>query len=75
MILELIPEVRSLSSHEKRQLAEELLVAADQEEGTVTVDAAILKLLDQRIAEHEANPAAVSSWEDVRARVFRLNES
>jgi putative addiction module component (TIGR02574 family) len=75
MILEHIPEARKLSSYDKRQLAEELLVAADEEEGEVVVDPAILDLVDQRMADYAANPDAVSSWEEVRARVFRRHES
>ena len=60
MILEHIPEAQNLSSNDKRQLAEELLVAADREEGVV-LDPVILELLDQRMADYAANPYAVSS--------------
>ncbi|WP_395750545.1 addiction module protein [Prosthecobacter sp.] len=59
-----------MSSHEKRQLAEELLDSADAENGEVSVDAAILALLDQRLAAYEAHPQAISPWEEVRSRVF-----
>lgn len=69
MILEQLPAVQSLSTAEKRQLAEELLLAADDTD-EVEVDPAILALLEARLADHEANPSAVSSWEEVKARVF-----
>ena len=70
MILETLPTVRQLSAPEKRQLAEELWDSADAEEGEVSVHPAIAELLDQRLAAYEANPTAVSTWEEVEARVF-----
>ena len=70
MILETLPSVRQLSSRDKRQLAEELLNSADAEDCEVVVDAAIMDLLDQRLAAYEANPQAVSTWEEVQSRVF-----
>ena len=70
MILETLPAVRQLSSRDKRQLAEELLNSADAEDCEVVVDAAIMDLLDQRLAAYEANPQAVSTWEEVQSRVF-----
>lgn len=70
MILETFPVVRQLSSRDKRQLAEELWNSADAEEGEVSVDAGILELLEQRLAEHSANPQVVSTWEEVKSRVF-----
>ncbi|MBB5032678.1 addiction module protein [Prosthecobacter vanneervenii] len=70
MILETLPAVRLLSPRDKRQLAEELLDSADAEDGEVVVDAAIMELLDRRLAAHAANPQAVSTWEEVQSRVF-----
>ncbi len=70
MIMETLPAVRQLSSRDKRQLAEELWNSADAEDGEVTVDAAVLELLEQRLAAHAANPQAVSTWEEVKSRVF-----
>jgi putative addiction module component (TIGR02574 family) len=70
MILETLPTVRQLSSRDKRQLAEELWNSADAEDGEVNVDAAVLDLLAQRVAAHAANPQAVSTWEEVKSRVF-----
>ena len=74
MILELLPDVQRLPASQKRQLAEELLLEAD---GTdeVDVDPAILSLLESRLAAHEADPSAVSSWEEVKERVFRRHGS
>lgn len=70
MILETMPAARQLSAAEKRLLAEELWTSADQEDGEVSVDAAILKLLDERLADHEARPEAISTWDQVKARIF-----
>jgi putative addiction module component (TIGR02574 family) len=70
MILETMPSLRQLPPNEKRQLAEELWDKADAEEGEVTVDATILSLLEQRLADHAANPQSGSTWEDVKSRVF-----
>ncbi len=74
MILELLPEVQRLPASEKRQLAEELLLVAD---GTdeVEVDPVIMALLDSRLAAYDADPSAVSTWEEVKARVFKRHAS
>lgn len=70
MILETMPAARLLSSAEKRQLAEELWTSADSEEGETSVDAAILRLLDQRLTDHETQPQATSTWDEVKRRIF-----
>ena len=70
MILETMPEVRQLSSAQKRMLAEELWTCADAEEAEVEVADPVLRLLNQRLAEHEAHPDAVSAWDAVNRRVF-----
>ncbi|HEY1052080.1 MAG TPA: addiction module protein [Prosthecobacter sp.] len=46
----------------------------DTEEEEITVHPAILELLDQRLAEYEKNPQAVSTWEEVQARAFRRRQ-
>jgi len=69
MILEQLPELKGMSSSEKRMLAQELVQAADSEDGR-ELDLAIIELLDQRLADYDANPEAVSSWADVQRRVF-----
>lgn len=43
----------------------------EPEDEEVSVHPAILELLDQRLAEYEKNPLAVSTWEDVQERAFR----
>lgn len=70
MILEQLPEVQRLPADQKRQLAEELWLETDAS-NECEVDPAILALLDARLAEHAANPDAVSTWEEVQARVFK----
>jgi putative addiction module component (TIGR02574 family) len=74
MILELLPDVQRLPASQKRQLAEELLTEADAAED-IEVDPAIVELLESRLAAYESDPHAVSSWEDVKARVFRRHGS
>ena len=70
MILEQLPEVQRLPAAQKRQLAEELWLAAD-DNSEVEVDPAILGLLESRLAAHASDSAAVSSWKEVEARVFK----
>lgn len=48
--------------------------ADDAEEVEVEVHPAILELLDQRLAEYERNPQAVSTWEEVQERAFRRRQ-
>ncbi len=74
MILELLPDVQRLPASQKRKLAEELLSEADGAD-EVEIDPAIMELLEARIAAHENDPAAVSSWDEVKARVFRRHGS
>lgn len=74
MILETMPVVQQLSSRDKRQLAEELWNAADAEDAEVMDEAAVLKLLDRRLADHEASPEALAAWEEVKSRVFAGRE-
>jgi putative addiction module component (TIGR02574 family) len=74
MILELLPDVQLLPASQKRQLAEELLLEADGID-EVEIDPAILALLESRLVAHEADPAAVSTWDEVKARVFRRHGS
>ena len=73
MILEQFPDTGRLTAVEKRIFALELVQAADAEEGN-ELDPAILALLDQRLAHHEANPAATSTWQEVQQRVFGSRE-
>jgi putative addiction module component (TIGR02574 family) len=70
MILETMPVVQQLSSYDKRLLAEELWNAANAEDAEVTDEAAILQLLDRRLADHDASPESLAAWEEVKSRVF-----
>jgi len=70
MILEQLPEVQRLPAAQKRQLAEELWLAAD-DNSEEEVDPAILGLLESRLAVHASDPTAVSPWKEVEARVFQ----
>jgi putative addiction module component (TIGR02574 family) len=68
MIVESLPEVLALPTDQKQVLAEELLnqVALEKER-----DPALLDLLRQRLAEHEAGHDPGVRWEDLRARLLR----
>jgi len=72
MILEKLEEVRALSPEEKVILAGELWrEAADN--SVIDVNPALTELLRQRLREYHANPDAVSSWEDVKARLLGVH--
>ncbi len=74
MILETMPVVQQLSSRDKRLLAEELWNAADAEDAEVSDEAAVLNLLDQRLAAHEASPQALAAWEEVKSHIIAGRE-
>ena len=74
MILETMPVVQQLSSRDKRLLAEELWNAADAEDAEVMDEAAVLELLDRRLADHEATPEALAAWEEVKSRIMAGRE-
>ncbi|WP_397381344.1 addiction module protein [Prosthecobacter sp.] len=75
MILETMPVVQQLSSRDKRLLAEELWKAADAEDAEVMDEAAVLQLLDRRLADHEATPEALAAWEEVKSRIMEGREN
>lgn len=69
------PQIRELL-HEYINKADERLinlmyamVQADMKEDDYALSAAHKKILDERIAVHEANPSSGSSWEEVKTRV------
>lgn len=70
MILETLPVVQQLSSRDKRRLAEELWNAADAEDAAVMDEAAVLQLLDRRLAAHEATPEAIAAWDEVKSHIL-----
>ena len=61
----LVERARSLEVAERVELINELWASIDQEALPVTPDEAAL--IDQRLAEADANPLAGRSWEDVEA--------
>jgi hypothetical protein len=67
MIVERLPEVLALRTEEKELLAEELLnqVVLEKEK-----DPALIELLRQRLAEHEAAPESGLRWEELRDRLL-----
>jgi hypothetical protein len=48
----------------------ELWNTAASEDGEAGVEDALLELIGQRLLAHAANPAAVSTWDEVNQRVF-----
>jgi putative addiction module component (TIGR02574 family) len=67
-VIERLPEVLALSTEQKELLAEELLnqVVLEKEN-----DPALLALLRQRLAEHEAQPESGIRWEELRDRLLK----
>lgn len=69
------PQIRELL-HEYINKADERLinlmyamVQADMKEDDYELSAAHKKILDERIAAHEANPSSGSSWKEVKTRI------
>ena len=67
MIYEQFPELGALSREEKAALATELLHEASKL-GPGEPEADVVVLLRQRHAEYLANPDAVLTWEQVKAK-------
>ena len=67
MIYEQFPELDALTRGEKAALATELLHEASKL-GPGEPEAGVVALLRQRHAEYLANPDAVLTWEQVKAR-------
>lgn len=68
MIVERLPEVLALSTHEKEILAEELLNQVVLERDK---DPALMDLLRRRLDDHDADPAGGVRWEELRDRLLR----
>ena len=58
-----------LSVSERIELVEAIWDSIPEGESMVEVPEAHKRLLDERLAAHQANPTAGSSWENVRARI------
>ena len=61
MILETLPQVQKLPARQKRQLAEELLRTTDGTDDA-RVAPALVKLLNRRLAEYDAQPHGGSDF-------------
>ena len=61
-----------LTIAERLQLVEDLWdsIAADADAEALPLTEAERDLLDERLADHDANPAAGSLWADVRTRIL-----
>jgi putative addiction module component (TIGR02574 family) len=66
-------DYRRLSIAERLQLVEDIWdsIAADADTESLPVSEADQALLDQRLAEREANPDAGSSWPEARERIVK----
>ena len=73
MIIDSIPEVKSLSPEEKWQLAEELwdeLIPGDLE----ARDQAIERLIDARKRHFAEHPESATTWADLKKRLEILGD-
>jgi putative addiction module component (TIGR02574 family) len=64
----LLAEIMQLTPEERRDLAEELLAAVEEDEAFALTPEQMVEI-DRRIVEHERDPSRASSWEEVRARL------
>ena len=71
MILETMPALSALTVDQKLRLVSELWQDVSRD-STITAETAAL--LDERLQEHEANPAAVRSTEQVAAGIQELKK-
>lgn len=72
MIVERLPEVLALPTEQKELLAEELLNQVVLEKDK---DPALLEMLRQRLAEHEASPESGVRWEELRDRLLSRRDA
>jgi putative addiction module component (TIGR02574 family) len=65
-------DYRQLSVAERLELVEEIWdsIAADADADTLPLSESERQLLDERLADLEANPDAGSPWPQVRARIL-----
>ena len=74
MITERIPEVQELSPTDKLSLASELWEELEGMGKDLPVSGEHKRALDARYARHGDDPAAGSSWGQVKERLFRKIE-
>jgi putative addiction module component (TIGR02574 family) len=67
---ELEQEVMSLPIEERLELAEAIWQRLEQEPAQPVLPAWQQELLDERIAEDDADPDAGSPWEEVKRRIL-----
>ncbi len=73
MILETLPAVMQLNSQQRTQLVEELWeqwLPRDDDES----NAAIVALLEARMAHYRQHPETAKTWDEVKARIERLRQ-
>lgn len=71
MILETIPAIGKLTSDQKLRLVWELWRDVDKD---AVLDAGTARVLDERLADHDANPDAVRSTSEVTAGIMALKQ-
>jgi putative addiction module component (TIGR02574 family) len=67
----IIESFRKLPSTEKIRLVQQLWDEIAQEAAQLPLTESQRRLLDERIAEHEANPGDVEPWEEARDEILR----
>ena len=72
MILETLPEVLALPTEQKELLAEELLNQVVLEKDK---DAALVELLRNRLADHNADPQSGTPWQELRDRLLKRRDA
>jgi hypothetical protein len=71
MILETIPAIGKLTSDQKLRLVWELWRDVDKD---AMLDAGTARILDERLADHDANPDAVRSTAEVTSGIMALKQ-
>lgn len=69
MIAETIPQLRTMGTQEKFQLAAELWEDVLQHEDQIDDPPGLEAMLEQRLASHKAGEVKGRSWEEVRAAI------
>ncbi len=72
MIVETLPDVLALPTEQKEILAEELLNQIVLEKDR---DPGLMDLLRRRLADHSADPASGTPWEELRDRLLKRRDA
>jgi putative addiction module component (TIGR02574 family) len=70
MIVEKIPELKTLTAEEKLTLVGELWDELSNSPDQLLPRHDHIQILEKRLAEYKANPQGVSTWEEVRQRIL-----